>query len=391
MKKAEAIKKAAFRASVIIKEAGGSVPVLAFHEIFDDVSYDDCRWPFSKMAATVMDEMAASGVAKIACDRSGYSVNVNDGLVDFFGELNKTAEPIGESKRPGMLKEASDRWRTVLGKYAELEDTLDRRYDPTPEPVAVQQAPPPAPLPAPQKPTFDQVREMELWSSWKRTGNQAALNDLLSRYEPLIRRGASTFYAAPIPKSVLDAEAKSAAISAFHNYDPKQGVKLSTFVMSYMPKIRRFVNQHQNVGYIPEVHTLKIGRYNLAVKELSEENGGRSPSAAELADNLGWHMDDVKKMRKLLRKDLIAEQPGTEGVAVRQDPRMDIFMDYLYRELSGQDKAVFEHIYGWNGAEKLEHSAQIAEKMNISESTVNRSKARISAIADHHARNFEDV
>lgn len=390
MTKTELIKRAAFRAAKIVGAAGGTCPVVAFHEIFDDVASDPCGWPHSKMAAEVLSEVEASGMGKVALEGDGYYLSINSGVVDFFGELSDDAKTAAASMRPEQLKEASRRYSAILAKYAALESVMDRRFNPAPDPVAAPAVPTAVKPAAPPPPTFDQVKELELWSRWKKTGNQADLSELLDRYEPVIRRGASTFYAAPIPRSALNAEAKSIAMEAFDRYDPKHGVKLNTFVMSYMPKMHRFVNIHQNVGYIPEAHTMKIGKFNAAVKELTDINGGVAPDAGQLSDHLSWHIEDVKKMRRLLRKDIIGENvAGGSAGAPPQAQSMDIFLDYLYRELDGREKTVFEHIYGKNGAPKIDSIDAMAAATGLSTSSINRSKAKIAAIADRHIRNFD--
>lgn len=228
-----------------------------------------------------------------------------------------------------------------------------------------------------EQPKFDPQEEMNLLKSWKTTGDNKHLSELLTRYTPLIKKNSRAFYGADVPKPAIDAEAKQVAIQAFTNFDPTRGVKLSTYVSSYMPKIRRYVIKHQNPVRISEDLSMRVGRYRQSEDELTQKLG-RAPAAQEVADHNSWSLRDVRKIRMAAQGANLNETADFVPAQESGERKAMIFIDYLYHELDGEQKKVLEHLYGLHGAQKAETSEKISELSGFPVGRVNRLRSQIS-------------
>jgi len=345
---------AASQLACVIFDAGGAAPVAALHPLFEDAVPDAGGWMMSKTACDALSVMLKTGMATIG-GGDFYTVKVDPGLVTVLRGINETVKTAQEETAT-VLRRLCDTLPPLLSKYAaEAAAALDR------------------------PPEYDQAAELELWKSWKQSGDKTHLSELLRRYTPLLKKSASPFYAAPLPKTTIDAEATNVAIQAFENFDPMKGVKLSTYVTSYMPQVRRFVIEHQNVARIPEEQALKIGRFKEAERDLASKHG-RAASSHELADHLGWHPHDVGKMRRMQRADIVSENQSEPLGRMETPPieKANVLVDYMHHEMAGPDKVVFEHLYGLDGAPKLDTTEHIAKHTGMSVAQVNKSRTRIA-------------
>jgi DNA-directed RNA polymerase specialized sigma subunit len=336
------------------KALGNQTPLQVIHKAYEDCIIDDAGWAFSKTASEKIANLEKRGLIKVDASAPLHTASLDWALV----EMMTTAS--GE-------KLAFD--NEELMKWAAQAATESAQTANTAE-MDVQSA-------------YDPVEETRMVGQWKASGDPAHLSGLLKRYEPLLKKHSQQFYTADVPPAAVDAEAKQIAIQAFRNYDPTRGVKLSTFVSSYMPKLRRYVIAHQNPVRISEDIALKIGRYHQVNDELSR-NLGRSPSASEVADHQGWSMRDVRKIRIAASgtniNEIGDEVPGSEPGA----RRTMIFIDYLYHELDGNQKKVLEHLYGLHGAEKADTTEQISQLSGMSPAVVNRLRGEITEKMQHH-------
>lgn len=372
--------------------AGNNTPVIAIHSLFKDAEFDDVGYPLSKTATALLSEMAGAGMIKL-CEGVCTTVQVDAsfvGIMDYFGPLNNV-KIAGNSAITERLLEISG---PILTEIQKLSDEFDMSHEEfgveepdsseipsEPEDDGIERAEQiiQKATPAPKQPKFNKEMELETWKAWKKTNDPKHLSTLLKNYEPLIQKHARIYQGAPMPKSIVRAEAQRVAMMAFDRYDPSKGVQLNTFVTNYMPKVGRFVNQHANVARIPEEWKLKIRTFKDKESEFESEHG-RSPTSDELADELHWHIDDVAKMRRMMRADVLTEhQESPMGLMKTPgDEKAKMFLDMLYLELPTADKTIFEHIFGMNGRDRLDTAEEIAKATNKKTYEVYEAKKRIS-------------
>lgn len=357
-----------------IHQAGRPVAVSTIHALFPDAVFDESGLPLSKLACDCLESMIKSGMAQVTSGETLDYVAVDGSLIDFLTGIS--GEKLAEETSAQAMAECTIELENRIQKLADSQPPAPAE-DPVPlekavgHPVAVKK--------------YDQAKELETWKAWKDTGDSTHLSSLLSSYTPLIKKNASAFYGAPLPRSVIDAEAKRVAITAFTNYDPAKGVKLNTYVMSYMPKLRRYVNDHQNVARVPEEWSLRIGNFNRGESDLTSKLG-RTPTSHELSDHLAWAPGDVDKMRKMLRPDLIAEQQDESlgRMNTTGEAKINMFIGYLHHELHDDEKLVFEHLYGLNGAKTANTSDELAKVTGLSVPRVNKIKTNLAEKVQSH-------
>lgn len=339
---------------------GAEVPLQAIHAGYADHEVEEVEgggWFFSKTASADIEKMAARGMLSIVDSGALHTAKLDWSMVNLLAVASGEKLASAPQNATGLAE--------FCEKMAQQVAAIEAPVAPPPG------APPLAPDAKPLN--FDQAEEGRLLTEWKKTGNPAHLSNLLTRYTPLIKSQTRRFEGADVPKAAIDAEAKQIAVQAFKNYDPSRGVRLSTYVTSYLPKVRRYVIKHQNPVRFPEDVALRIGSYRQAEEELSSQLG-RSPSAQEIADNRSWSMRDVRKVRMAAAGSSIAEMSDTiqSDDAGRGDRKASIFLDYLYHELDGDEKKVLEHLYGLHGEKKSETTEAISAASGMTVSRVNR-------------------
>ena len=102
----------------------------------------------------------------------------------------------------------------------------------------------------------------------------------------------------------------------------------------------------------------------------------RAPSAMELSDELGWSLPEIERMeRELVRE--VPEAALEDDFSFTRVTDAQKILNYIYYELSPQERVAFEHLTGWAGKKRLSDK-EIAEKLGVSLQRVKRIKAGIS-------------
>ena len=196
--------------------------------------------------------------------------------------------------------------------------------------------------------------------------------------QPVIIKSVNRFRTAPVPPAAVQGMANVAVVKALNGYNPGKGASLATYLNWHLKKVRAFVVKHQNLGRIPEQRAYRITDFKNARDELTEKFG-RPPDALSLVDHLGskWSIAEVGRMERELRSDLIASknvEPDLLGDFTTAHEQ-EVFR-YIYHDLTGDERAVFEYSLGLNGKQKLS-AGQIARKMSISQPKVSRIRRKI--------------
>ena len=123
-------------------------------------------------------------------------------------------------------------------------------------------------------------KDLELWSTWKRTQSPTDLQRLLDQMEPIVAREVNR-WANSMSRSLLEAEGKRLAVEAFKTYDPKAGTALSTYVASRLPKLSRLTYANMNAARMSETQAMLFHTYNTGVNALRDDLG-REPTHDEL-------------------------------------------------------------------------------------------------------------
>lgn len=232
---------------------------------------------------------------------------------------------------------------------------------------------------------MSKYNDSELWNDWKDSNfkNKKKFRALLKSIDPIIQFQVNKWAPPTLPRSTIEAEAINLAIDALPKYDPGRKVKLNTFLTHKLNKLSRYVYKNQNMGHIPEHRILKIDGFNKA-KAILKDRLNREPNAVELADELSLPLVEITRLESELAKNVITSDLISSHATSKGDTsELDTLLDFVYYELTAEEKLVYEYSLGKNGKRMLNGKA-IAKKMRISPSKVTRIKASIEKKINEH-------
>lgn len=228
---------------------------------------------------------------------------------------------------------------------------------------------------------INKQRELDLWQEYNQ-GKKEALKPLIVSLNPLIQNQVNKYSTTPLPRTALEAEARRLAIRAFQDYDP-QKAGLSTHVTNHLKHLQRYVIDYQNVGRIPENRAIAISRFTNLKSHLEEELG-RSPSIAELADELQWSPAEIERMQKELRNDLSVTTASEDSFFdhdFNKTDKVKELVEFVYWDptTTNEERKYLEYRFGLGGNPKLE-VRDIAKKINRSETYVRKMGNKLGKI-----------
>lgn len=218
--------------------------------------------------------------------------------------------------------------------------------------------------------------QQSLYQQWQDQNDPEALSDLMNSLEPIIEQKTQEITPPDLSEDVVRNRVKNEVVSDLPEWDPDEGA-MSTFLHNFtFPKINRYVNTFQNTARIPEARQQKISTFD-SVKEQLEEKKGREPADSELADELGWDVREVQRMKQSRWDDVPASNLSMLGNIEAWDfSGKDDLYHYIIYELTPEEEVVFKHLTGFKGAEKLS-GKEISEKMGVSPAKVSKIKSKI--------------
>jgi DNA-directed RNA polymerase specialized sigma subunit len=221
-----------------------------------------------------------------------------------------------------------------------------------------------------------QADEIQMWKDWKKSGKDPEkLEPLMKSMNKIVKSTTNKFSGVDIPPQMVEAEAKRHMIEAIHDYNPNQGAKLSTHVYNRQLRVGRFVQKHQNLARVVESRAQRWGEYTTVRDQLTQELG-RSPSASEIGKKMKVSTREAGRFIAEDRRDLV--QTGLDQNAFVHVPTQDrIVLKMVEEDLTPEEKAVYERMFGFNGAPK-QSPGQIAKSLRLHPSKVSRLSASIS-------------
>ena len=204
---------------------------------------------------------------------------------------------------------------------------------------------------------------------------------LLQDHKRLILTEASK-YAKYVPLHVVEAQAYNIATEAARNYDPKTGLKFSTYLVNQLKKLSRISTQYGAIARIPENKQFRIQKLNKSEEELHSILD-REPTADEVSEHTGMSIGEINKLKQYRKKDVGVSSLSYTPVFV--DNENDDWIHYVYHDLAPRDKFIFEHKTGFGGKPVLENEA-IAKKLKLTPAIVS---SRVKIISDALAEGYK--
>ena len=213
-----------------------------------------------------------------------------------------------------------------------------------------------------------------LWGAWKKDPNKDNLTSLFKQVNPILQKEVNRWSGGSVAAPVLNINAKKMALQAFQTYDPNKSA-LSTHVTNQLKGLSRDPYTYINPARMPEHRQIKFKTYTDSQERLTEELG-RTPTAAEMSQDLSWSLAETGRFRKELRTEYSTSQPVPPGFE-NEDITSGV-MTYVYHDLPPQDQLVLEHSTGFGGAPILSAKA-LTQKTGLSQGQISHSKRRIKS------------
>lgn len=214
-----------------------------------------------------------------------------------------------------------------------------------------------------------QAEDIQAWRAWKRQPGNTTLQAVLDRLNPIIQTEVNR-WAGTLARPALEIEAKRLAVEAIESFSQTGGASLATHVSNRLKKLSRLSYTHQNVARLPEYQTLKHRTFTDAQAKLTDKFG-RDPTHTELADELQWSRGAVKNFQHSLRREFL--ESGEMPPFFDQEKEDSSMIDYVYHDLSPQQKKIFEHTTGYGGAKVL-NNPELTKKLKLTQGQLSYQK-----------------
>lgn len=220
--------------------------------------------------------------------------------------------------------------------------------------------------------------DREMLAQWQKTRDPKLFMELSARYQPVVHSVVNKFKTLGLPPATLKAHANAQMFKAFNTFDPDRGTQPMTHIWNSLQKVHRVAISTQMSGKIPESRNLKRAVFTTVKTNLADQRG-YEPSATEMADELGWSVKEVGRMNNELAGEVSASKAAFDfyGNSVTKEHKDKALVDYMYHELHGPEKVVFEHTFGYAGKPVL-NNKEIAKRIKTNEMAVHRMKKKMS-------------
>lgn len=196
-----------------------------------------------------------------------------------------------------------------------------------------------APLPEViHKPDY-KAKDMHLYNQWKNEPSKENLSKLVEHLHPIIFSQVHQ-QAGSLPQSALAATGRVWAVKAIKSYNPDKGAALSTYVASYIRKIKRENYKYRGPARLSENKQMDFELYRRTKDNLTDELA-RDPTPDELARQLGWTKGQVIKFSKLHITDI---NEGSLENATQYETFSDknLLLQTLMERFTPEEKIIFE-------------------------------------------------
>ena len=222
------------------------------------------------------------------------------------------------------------------------------------------------------------------YADWLKNKTPENLSKVVESFYPTINSEITRYSG---PKNLLRSQAKILTIKAIKSFNPMSGAKLNSWVVTNLKPLSRYSVQQRDVK-IPEVAARQAAQVNRAFEDLKDEYG-RDPTDEEIADELGITPKRVRDVRQKavasVPSSSFDEMEGDDASAIPgvvTPSKVPFAQEAVYRDLSPEDKFIFDSITGLNGAKQLA-AKDVAARLGISPAAVSQRAARIgNAIAE---------
>jgi RNA polymerase sigma-B factor len=244
------------------------------------------------------------------------------------------------------------------------------------------------------------AQEQELFRRYRDAGDTSARDALVERFLPLARKLARRYERGAEPFDDLFQVASMGLVKAIDRFDPDRGIAFSSYaVPTMLGELKRHFRDCGWAAHVPRGTQELVLKLNDVADRLTGELG-RSPTASELAAELGTSVENVLEAREAAHahdaRSLDAPHSDDEGdggwlsVLGADDERFDLIEDSMsigpvLRALPDRERAILQLRFSEDMTQ-----AEIAGRLGISQMHVSRllrrSLARIRVVVETSER-----
>jgi len=178
-------------------------------------------------------------------------------------------------------------------------------------------------------------------------------------------------------KPLLRSKAKTLAVSAVRSYDPAQGARLRSWVVTQMQPLSRYGQQLRPV-HAAEVAIRQAAEVNRQSEELADELE-REPTVEELADITGISVQRITKLRERVKPSVMEgvfaptgeSDEGNSLPGTVLPNRLGTAEEIVYESLDARDKQIFDWKTGKHGKVSLTNQ-DIAKRLGLTPASISQ-------------------
>ena len=239
----------------------------------------------------------------------------------------------------------------------------------------------------------------DLYKRWLSTKDPNDFNAVLKSLKPTIEYSLSTYQAKGDP--YIESKAKLIAAKSIRDFDPEYKVSLPTYVNSQLRKLTRVVRESRSPIKIPERLIYESAELKEAEQEFINKKG-REPDVQELSDFSKIPIERIEYIRKKAIKQVseanyfTADNEGQESQTSVEDTSKEMpntvreALSYTHANSDHRERKILEWSTGFGGAPILK-PADIAKKLNISQSQVSRITAKLAVDVESNLKAIEEA
>ena len=220
----------------------------------------------------------------------------------------------------------------------------------------------------------DHEQSKASWDKWKEHPSPENLATVLHHVQPVLDKAVAGH--PNVNKGLLGGQAKQLAVQAIKTYDPASGANLHTHVFNHLLPLGRQSQELTRIINLPRNARDDASHFKKGMSDFYEENN-REPNDAEIQDLFGLDKRGLKRLHRITRYEFPEGQLEESPNVQQEDPKLALWIDYVYHDLDPMGKAIMDHKMGRNGRPILS-SPEVAAKLKIDPTYVNRRAANIS-------------
>jgi hypothetical protein len=217
------------------------------------------------------------------------------------------------------------------------------------------------------------------FDAWQRNQTPQGNAAILKTLDPVINKAVKTFAGRDDP--LLRSRARRITLDSLGTYDPRRG-RLQTHIFNQLRTMQRVAGQQSHIIKVPERVVLDRRTVSRVQQELEDELG-REPTDAELAQHTGFSIKRLGKIRRFspgMAEGFFAAMPDG-GFAPAVKAESEAWVQFVYDDLSPTDQKIMEWTLGMGGRPKLSNQ-EIAIKLKRSPGAISQRKKIIQDLLD---------